>query len=58
MRTIVQTASAAKAPLAEYFVFVLKADKAKIKANPENYTPLAYAKSKITNQVKTIPAVS
>jgi hypothetical protein len=58
MRTIFQTATAAKAPLAEYFVFVLRADKAKIKANPENYTPLAYAKSKITNQVKTIPAVS
>jgi hypothetical protein len=58
IRTILQTAVAAKAPLAEYLVFVMKTSQKKIKANPEAYTPLAYARSKKKEEANPISSAS
>jgi hypothetical protein len=58
IRTILQTAVAAKAPLAEYLVFVMKTSQEKIKANPEAYTPLAYARSKKKEEANPISSAS
>jgi hypothetical protein len=58
IRTILQTAIAAKVPLAEYLVFVMKTSQDKIKANPEAYTPLAYARSKKMEEAKPLSHAS
>ncbi len=43
LRTILQTAVAAKVPIQEYLVDIMKADPEAIKAHPEHYTPHAWA---------------
>jgi hypothetical protein len=58
IRTILQTAVAAKVPLAEYLVFVMKASQDKINANPEAYTPLAYARANKKKEANPIPSAS
>ena len=58
IRTILQTAIAAKVPLAEYLVFVMKTSQDKIKANPEAYTPLAYARSKKMEEAEPLSHAS
>jgi hypothetical protein len=46
LRTILQTAVAARVPLQEYLLYVLRSDPAEIAVHPELFTPLAYAKRK------------
>jgi hypothetical protein len=58
IRTILQTTVAAKAPLFEYLVFVMKTSQEKIEANPEAYTPLAYAQSKKKEEANPISSAS
>jgi hypothetical protein len=50
MRTVQQTAVAAKVPLQEYLLHVLQADPAEVTTHPEKFTPLAYAKRKAEQQ--------
>ena len=46
IRTVLQTAISAQVPLHKYLVFVMRAGPDKVSSNPENYTPLAYVRSK------------
>jgi hypothetical protein len=43
MRTVLQTAVAARAPLQHYLLAVLRAPPEEVTANPERFTPLAWA---------------
>lgn len=46
MRSVLQTAVAAKVPLLDYLLFVLRALPENIAEKPENFTPLAYAQTR------------
>lgn len=50
LRTILQTAVAAGVPLQEYLLYVLRSDPEAVAANPELFTPLAYANTKARQQ--------
>ena len=50
MRSVLQTAVAAGAPLQEYLHFVLRTDPKEVAAHPEKFTPLAYSKMKAKQQ--------
>lgn len=43
LRTVLQTAVAARAPIQEYLVYVLRAPPEDVARNPARYTPLAYS---------------
>jgi hypothetical protein len=43
MRTVLQTAVAARAPLQEYLLSVLRAPPAKVAADPAQFTPYEWA---------------
>ena len=55
VRTILQTAVAAKVPVHEYLVSVLRTPEAEVKRHPERFTPRAWAAANLGTQVPTPP---
>ena len=53
VRTILQTAVAAGAPVHEYLVSVLRANDDEIQANPSRFTPRAWAAAKLADNTTT-----
>lgn len=54
MRTVLQTAVAARAPLQPYLLSVLRASPDEVAANPEHFTPLAWAAAHSGNQAEQV----
>ena len=56
VRSILQTAVAAKVPVHEYLVSVLRTSEAEVKRYPERFTPRAWAAANLNTQTPTPPA--
>ena len=56
MRTVLQTAVAARAPLQPYLLSILRASPDEVAADPERFTPRAWAAAHSGNQAEQVQA--